>query len=100
VPIHPAHLAKTLGDVVERSGPWQLAHGILEGWPARFWNFDTETSHLGRSGGEGLGYGLPSSVGAALAQARSDRIVVNIQSDGDLMYAPQAMWTAARYSLP
>jgi thiamine pyrophosphate-dependent acetolactate synthase large subunit-like protein len=59
-----------------------------------------EASYLGRSGGEGLGYGLPASLGAALAQRDSDRVVVDIQADGDLMYTPEALWTAAHHQLP
>lgn len=99
-PVHPALLACVLGDVLEQHGSWQLASGLLGGWPLRLWNFQDESSYLGRSGGEGLGYGLPASVGAALAQQNTDRLVVGIQGDGDLMYSPQALWTAARYRLP
>lgn len=98
-PIHPAHLAASLWDAV-REGPWQLAYGVLGGWPRRLWDFDTEEAYLGRSGGEGLGYGLPASVGAALAHSRDDTLVVDIQSDGDMLYTPQALWTAAHHRLP
>jgi benzoylformate decarboxylase/acetolactate synthase-1/2/3 large subunit len=59
-----------------------------------------ESSYLGRSGGEGLGYALPASLGAALAQRDSARLVVDIQPDGDLMYVPEALWTAAHHELP
>jgi thiamine pyrophosphate-dependent acetolactate synthase large subunit-like protein len=59
-----------------------------------------EDSYLGRSGGEGLGYGLPASLGAAIAQRHTGRLVVDIQADGDLMYTPEALWTAAHHELP
>jgi thiamine pyrophosphate-dependent acetolactate synthase large subunit-like protein len=59
-----------------------------------------ESTYLGRSGGEGLGYGMPASLGAALAQRGSGRLVVDIQPDGDLMYTPEALWTAAHHELP
>jgi len=49
---------------------------------------------LGRSGGYGVGYGAPASVGAALANRDLGRFSVSIQSDGDLMYAPGVLWTA------
>jgi thiamine pyrophosphate-dependent acetolactate synthase large subunit-like protein len=60
---------------------------------------------LGRSGGEGLGYGLPASLGAALAGARdpdgaATPVVVDIQADGDLLYTSSALWTAASSNLP
>ena len=50
----------------------------------------TSTHHFGDSGGSGVGYGLPASVGAALANKALGRFSVIIQSDGDMMYAPGA----------
>ena len=55
---------------------------------------------LGLSGGYGVGYGAPASVGAALANRDLGRFSVSIQSDGDLMYAPGVLWTAARHNIP
>jgi len=55
---------------------------------------------LGGSGGYGVGYGAPASVGSALANRDLDRFSVSIQSDGDLMYAPGVLWTAARHKIP
>jgi acetolactate synthase I/II/III large subunit len=55
---------------------------------------------LGGSGGYGVGYGAPASVGAALANRDLGRFSVSIQSDGDLMYAPGVLWTAARHKVP
>jgi benzoylformate decarboxylase len=46
----------------------------------------------------GLGYGLPASVGIALAQP--DRRTVCIVGDGSAMYSIQALWTAAQRKLP
>ena len=53
-----------------------------------------------RSGGYGVGYGAPASVGAALANRDLGRFSVSIQSDGDLMYAPGVLWTAAKHKIP
>jgi len=55
---------------------------------------------LGRSGGYGVGYGAPASVGAALANRDLGRFSVSIQSDGDLMFAPGVLWTAAKHKIP
>ena len=55
---------------------------------------------LGVSGGYGVGYGAPASIGAALANRDLGRFSVNIQADGDLMYAPGVLWTAARHKIP
>lgn len=46
----------------------------------------------------GLGFGLPASVGVALA--RRDRRVIALIGDGSSMYAIQALWTAAQCKLP
>jgi benzoylformate decarboxylase len=46
----------------------------------------------------GLGYGLPASVGMALA--RPDLRTVCLIGDGSAMYSIQALWTAAQRSLP
>ena len=55
---------------------------------------------LGGPGGYGVGYGAPAAVGAALANRAEGRFSVSIQSDGDLMYAPGVLWTAARHRIP
>jgi benzoylformate decarboxylase len=46
----------------------------------------------------GLGFGLPASVGIALA--RTDRRTVCLIGDGSAMYSIQALWTAAQRKLP
>jgi benzoylformate decarboxylase len=49
-------------------------------------------------GGAGaLGWGIPAALGAKLAAP--DRQVVCVVGDGSFMYAPQALWTAARYGV-
>ncbi len=50
------------------------------------------------TGSGGLGYGLPASVGVALA--RPDRKVAAIIGDGSAMYGFQALWSAAQLGLP
>ena len=51
-------------------------------------------------GAGGLGYCIGASTGAALAAKHRDRIVLNIQTDGDLNYVPGSLWTAAHHELP
>jgi acetolactate synthase I/II/III large subunit len=71
-------------------------------WPHRLWNFDQHHQFIGGPGGAGIGYGLPAAVGASFAHhaADSSRLCVNIQNDGDSMYAPGALWTAAHHKIP
>jgi acetolactate synthase I/II/III large subunit len=69
-------------------------------WTRRLWDFNKSYQWLGHAGGGGIGYGAPASVGAALANRRHGRLSVAIQSDGDLMYAPGVLWTAAHHKIP
>jgi thiamine pyrophosphate-dependent acetolactate synthase large subunit-like protein len=47
-----------------------------------------------------VGYGLPSSIGAALGYKGSGRLCVSVVGDGDFLMTSNALWTAARYSIP
>ena len=76
------------------------SNGALSGWPQRLWNFDKYYQYIGVSGGSGIGYGAPAAVGAALANRKYGRLSVSLQNDGDLMYAPGVLWTAAHHSIP
>jgi benzoylformate decarboxylase len=49
-------------------------------------------------GAGALGWGLPAAVGVKLA--RPDRAVVALCGDGSTLYAPQALWSAARDRVP
>jgi thiamine pyrophosphate-dependent acetolactate synthase large subunit-like protein len=71
-------------------------------WPHRIWTFDQHHQFIGGPGGAGIGYGLPAAVGASFAHHAADptRLCVNIQNDGDSMYAPGALWTAAHHKIP
>jgi acetolactate synthase-1/2/3 large subunit len=81
---------------------WSLVSvsGVGFNWPNRLWPMAKHYQWLGASGGYGVGYGAPASVGAAHANRDLGRFSVNIQADGDLMYAPGVLWTAARHNIP
>ena len=81
---------------------WSLvsATTFVSHWPQRLWSFDKHYQYLGSAGGYGIGYGAPAAVGAALANRKHGRLTVNIQNDGDLMYAPGVLWTAAHHGIP
>jgi acetolactate synthase I/II/III large subunit len=70
------------------------------GWARRLFDFNKSYQWLGHAGGGGIGYGAPASVGGALANRRHGRLSVAIQTDGDLMYAPGVLWTAAHHKIP
>jgi acetolactate synthase-1/2/3 large subunit len=64
------------------------------------WDHNKPYSYLGGQGAAGIGYGLGASTGAALAARQRRRIVINVQCDGDINYAPGALWTATHHRLP
>jgi thiamine pyrophosphate-dependent acetolactate synthase large subunit-like protein len=47
-----------------------------------------------------LGYLPGASVGAAIAHRRHGRLAVAIGGDGDLMFSPGVLWTAAHHRVP
>jgi thiamine pyrophosphate-dependent acetolactate synthase large subunit-like protein len=100
-PISTARLHAELWAQI-RNDDWALVSesGNSSGWAKRLWTFDKHYQFLGDSGGAGVGYGAPAAVGAALANKRHGRLSVNIQADGDFLYAPGVWWTAAHHRIP
>ena len=103
-PVSTARLCMELWQAI-RNEDWALvsvgaSEGFISNWPHRLWNFDRHYRYLGVGAGGGVGYGLPAAVGAALANKALGRFSVNIQCDGDFMYANGALWTAAHHQVP
>jgi acetolactate synthase I/II/III large subunit len=69
-------------------------------WPLRLWPFEKHYQYIGAQGGGGVGYNAPASVGAALANRKHGRFSVSFQDDGDLLFAPAVLWTAAHHRIP
>jgi acetolactate synthase-1/2/3 large subunit len=101
-PISTARLSAELWAQI-RNKDWSLVSDVAPGmsnWPLRLWAFEKHYQFIGGAGGYGVGYGAPAAVGAALANRQHGRLSVNIQCDGDLMYAPGVLWTAAHHRIP
>jgi thiamine pyrophosphate-dependent acetolactate synthase large subunit-like protein len=98
-PLHLATIAQTLFDVV-KSDDWVIGNGDLRGWVQKLWDFNSPHQDLGARGGGGLGQGLGHAVGVALANRDKGRLTVNIQSDGDMLFTPAAIWTAVHHKIP
>ena len=100
-PISTARLVmETWGQIKDLDWSLVASSGNVSNWPNRLWPMEKHYHWLGASGGYGVGYGAPASVGAALANRDLGRFSVSIQSDGDLMYAPGVLWTAAKHKIP
>ncbi len=69
-------------------------------WPHRLWDFKKPYQWNGLSGGAGVGYNLPASLGAALANKKHGRFTLAFGGDGDFMFNPGTLWTAAHHKIP
>jgi len=100
-PISTARLSAELWAQI-KDADWSLVSPVdfVSRWPLRLWDFNKPYQFLGSSGGAGVGYGAPAAAGAALANRKRGRLSVAIQADGDLMYAPGVLWTAAHHKIP
>lgn len=65
----------------------------------RFLPLERARQYTGWGAGGGLGYGVGGALGTALAQPEGT-ITVDVQADGDMLFLPSALWTAAHKSLP
>ncbi|MEQ5842853.1 thiamine pyrophosphate-binding protein [Paraburkholderia acidicola] len=100
-PISTARLSQEVWNAVRHDNWGLVSHTLfISRWPHRLWDMTKPYHYIGGEGGYGVGYNMPASVGAALAHRDAGRIAVNIQTDGDLMVAPGALWTAAHHSVP
>ncbi|MGH9359182.1 MAG: thiamine pyrophosphate-binding protein, partial [Terriglobia bacterium] len=64
-----------------RGEDWSLVSYVRHDswWPLKLWTFDKHYQFIGGSGGGGMGYNAPASVGAALANRKYGRLTVNLQ---------------------
>jgi acetolactate synthase I/II/III large subunit len=61
----------------------------------------TEPDHeLSGGRGGGVGSGLPTAIGGALAHKGSGKLSVGVFGDGDFFMTNGALWTAAKYDIP
>jgi acetolactate synthase-1/2/3 large subunit len=79
---------------------WSLVgNTIRNSWPHQLWDFKRPYQWNGGSGGAGVGYTLPASLGAALANRPHGRLTVAFGGDGDFMFNPGTLWTAAHHKI-
>jgi thiamine pyrophosphate-dependent acetolactate synthase large subunit-like protein len=100
-PISTARLCAEVWNAI-KGNDWSMvgADRQMSNWASRLWPMEKHYHHLGGPGGFGVGYNIPAAVGAALANRAEGRLSVNLQPDGDMMYAPGVLWTAAHHNIP
>ena len=94
-PISTSRVSAEMWEAV-KTRDWAL----VGGGGGRLWNIDKFYQTTGGGGASAVGSALPIAVGAALAHRRHGRFCIGLQNDGDLMYAPGALWTAAHHRIP
>jgi thiamine pyrophosphate-dependent acetolactate synthase large subunit-like protein len=98
-PVSTARLSTHLWNVVKNEEKWCMAVSGMQ-WNKNLWPAKEYYNFIGSSGGSGVGYGAPAAVGAALANRDKGIFTMTIQNDGDLMYGPGVLWTAAHHKIP
>jgi len=96
-PIGQAHLMYTLASLLPRDAVVVDESATSLPFVLRYLPFATPASFFGSKTGT-LGWGMGAAIGVQLALP--GRKVVATIGDGSVLYAPQALWTAARYRLP
>jgi len=95
-PIPIPCLVKQVWEVV-KDEDWALVSEAIRGWARRLWDWGKPYQYVGSAG---LGGGLGHSLGAALAHQPEGRLCIDFQADGDFLFTPAALWTAAHHHLP
>ncbi|HSW82321.1 MAG TPA: thiamine pyrophosphate-binding protein, partial [Usitatibacter sp.] len=98
-PITTPRLAAETWNVI-RNERWSLAVSDRIPWARRLWPTTDYHQMLGGSGAQGVGYAAPGALGVALANKSKGIFTVTFQPDGDLMYSPGVLWTAAYHKIP
>jgi thiamine pyrophosphate-dependent acetolactate synthase large subunit-like protein len=96
-PMTAPRLASEIWSVI-KNDDWVLTANTLEDWALRLWDMDSPARHPGRSFGTATQIAV--SLGVGLAYRDTNKLVVDIQPDGDLMFDPGALWTAANSRIP
>ncbi|MCA0275948.1 MAG: thiamine pyrophosphate-binding protein [Proteobacteria bacterium] len=96
-PITLPRLASEVWDKI-RHEDWVLTTNAFEDWAPKLWDFDRHYRWPGRALGTGTQIGM--ATGVALAHRGTGRLVVDCQTDGDLMFDVGALWFAAKHRVP
>jgi thiamine pyrophosphate-dependent acetolactate synthase large subunit-like protein len=98
----PVAMTRLYAEINEaiKSEDWVLTNGTSQGKENFYLPASQFNQILGKYKGGGLGYGMPASLGAALAHKGSGKFCINIQPDGDLLFTVSSIWTAVHHEIP
>ena len=96
-PISVGRLNAELFNAVQGK-PW-MSTSARAGW--EFTDPGQIAGHAGSGGGSaGLGLAMGVAIGQAIAHRDSGRFLVNVSGDGEFLFTPSSLWTAANMNLP
>ncbi|MGE5818460.1 MAG: thiamine pyrophosphate-binding protein [Deltaproteobacteria bacterium] len=98
-PIALSRLFSELNTVL-RNEDWVYTNSTRYGAENLYLDAAKFNQMLGKFKGGGLGYGLPASLGAALALKETGKICVDFQPDGDFLFTLSGLWTASHHRIP
>lgn len=98
-PVSTGRLAAEMWNVIKNE-KWSLVVSNRIAWARRLWPVTDYYQMLGGNGGSGVGGYAPIAMGAALANKDQGIISVTFSTDGDTLYAPGVLWTAAHHKIP
>jgi acetolactate synthase I/II/III large subunit len=98
----PVSMTRIYAEINEalKGEDWVLTNGSSQGKENLYLPAAKFNQILGKYKGGGLGYGMPASLGAALAHKGSGKFCLNIQPDGDLLFTVSSIWTAVHHQIP
>ena len=96
-PMRESRMAAEVWNAI-KDEDWVLTAGTLKDWVQKVWDFDKPYRHPGRELGTATQIGM--SLGVALAYKGTNKLVVDLQPDGDLMFDLGALWMAVKYEIP
>jgi len=97
--ISPMYLAAELWETVKNED-WVLINNARGKWFRQVWDISQPYQYIAGQMGGGLGHGIGRALGVALAHKPYNRICINTQPDGDFLYTPSGLWTAAHSDIP
>jgi len=98
-PIAMSRLYVELAEALKNED-WVLTNGSSQGKENSYLPAMKFNQILGKYKGGGLGYGLPASLGVALAHKGSGKFCVDLQPDGCLLFTVSSLWTAVHHKIP
>lgn len=96
-PMTEPRLAWEIGEAI-KDEDWVLSANNLRNWTRRLWDWDEPYRYPGRQLGTATQINI--SLGVALAYKGTEKLVVDIQPDGDLLYDSSALWVASYHQIP